>query len=248
MTRVLIVEDSHSQRECISHHLRWSGMEVIQAGDGMEALEKIQHRYPDLVLLDVMMPRIDGYDVCRLLKANPETRNIPIIFLTSKRKQFPFDWGIQNAEAYIGKPWQPKELLATIKTVLQAHRDWRDSNSADAWTEYGLLNLNLIKLSECRADVWTKYGLQITKFYQSALNAFEQALKIDPHHSDANHYRETLQKQWAILQSKLEQTKPCHVCRYYYGKDRITCAVHPFGPAEELCRDWDFFNKPFIIP
>ncbi|MGB7442474.1 MAG: response regulator, partial [Coleofasciculaceae cyanobacterium] len=74
MSTVLIVEDSPSQRECISHQLSWCGMKVIQACDGVEALEKIWANSPDLVLLDVIMPRLDGYGVCRLIKANPDTR------------------------------------------------------------------------------------------------------------------------------------------------------------------------------
>ncbi len=240
MSTVLVVEDSRSQRECISHQLAWSGLNVIQASDGVEALEKIQKNSPDLVLLDVVMPRIDGYNVCRLLKANPETRNIPVVFLTVKVQQLALYGGIKLAEAYIGKPWQARELIGTVKRVLVDAKNWADAASADAWTEYGVLNLNLIKLYECRADAWTKYGLQITRFYEDALAAFEQALQINPNRSDATKYRATLEKDWAVLLQKLEQTKPCHVCRYYYGKDGINCAVYPFGPPEELCRDWDF--------
>ncbi|HEY9652147.1 MAG TPA: response regulator, partial [Coleofasciculaceae cyanobacterium] len=82
MSTVLVVEDARSQRECVSQQLMWSGLNVIQASDGVEALERIQHNCPDLVLLDIVMPRMDGYSVCRLLKANPQTRNIPVVFLT----------------------------------------------------------------------------------------------------------------------------------------------------------------------
>lgn len=240
MSTVLVVEDSHSQRECISHQLTWSGLNVIQASDGLEALEKIQTNYPDLVLLDIVMPRIDGYEVCRLLKANPETRNIPIVFLTGKRQQLALDWGIKHAEAFVGKPWQPRELLSTIKRLIQDAKNWGESTSADAWTEYGVLNLNLIKLYECRADVWTRSGLQITKFYNSAIAAFEKALEIDPNYTEATQYRDILQNDWTVLLEKLEQIRPCQVCKYYYGKDGINCAVYPFGRTEEFCRDWEF--------
>ncbi len=87
MSTVLVVEDSRSQRECISYQLRCSGLNVIQASDGVEALDKIEKICPDLVLLDIVMPRMDGYGVCRLIKANPETRNIPVVFLTGKGQQ-----------------------------------------------------------------------------------------------------------------------------------------------------------------
>ena len=240
MGTILVVEDSHSQRECISQQLVWSGLNAIQASDGVEALEKIERHIPDLVLLDIVMPRIDGYHLCRLLKANPETRNIPVVFLTCKPQHLALEWSIKHADAYIGKPWQPRELLATIKHLLQDAKNWRHSASADAWTEYGILNLNLIKLYECRADVWAKYGLQITRFYDCALTAFEQALRIDPDHFQAIKYRDTVRENWLILLEKLEQTKPCHVCSYYHGKEGINCALHPFSRPEELCRDWEF--------
>ncbi|WP_424409109.1 response regulator [Microcoleus sp.] len=103
---VLVVEDSRSQRECISHQLRCSGLNVIQASDGVEALDKVEKSYPDLVLLDIVMPRTEGCGVCRLIKANPETRNIPVIFLTGKGQQLAlFSRAIDRADACVSKPW-----------------------------------------------------------------------------------------------------------------------------------------------
>ena len=239
MSTVLVVEDSRSQRECISYQLMWKGLNVIQACDGVEALEQIQANCPDVVLLDLVMPRIDGYNLCRLLKANPQTRNIPVVFLTGKGR-FDLYWGIKHAEAYIGKPWQPRELLDTINRVLLDAENLPDSRSADAWTEYAILILNMMSLYECRADAWTKYGRQIIKFYQTALAAFEQALAIEPNHSLAFQYRTHVQRKWDILLEKLEHAQPCNVCQYYYGKDGLICAVHPSGRPEQLCRDWEF--------
>lgn len=241
MSTVLVVEDSRSQRECISHQLRCSGLNVIQASDGMEALDKVERNYPDLVLLDIVMPRLDGSGVCRLIKANPETRNIPVIFLSGKGQRLAlFSRSLDRAEAYISKPWQPRELLATIKKVLLNANIKFDRASADAWTEYGILNLSTIELYQSRADAWTNYSTQIIKLYGSSLTAFEQALAIEPSHSTANKYRNRVQKVLAIVMKKLEQTKPCKVCDYYYGKDGINCAVHPTGRPPEICRDWEF--------
>ena len=241
MSTVLVVEDSRSQRECISHQLRCSGLNVIQASDGVEALDKIEKIYPDLVLLDIVMPRMDGYGVCRLIKANPETRNIPVVFLTGKGQQLGLlSRAIDRAEAYVSKPWQPRELLATIKKVLLNANIEFDRASADAWTEYGILNLSTVELYQSRADAWTKYSAQIIKLYDASLAAFEQALAIEPSHSNANKYRNRVQTIRAILMKKLQQTKPCKVCYYYYGKDGINCAVHPAGRPQELGRDWNF--------
>ena len=105
MSTVLVVEDSRSQRECISHQLRCSGLNVIQASDGVEALAKIEKNCPDLVLLDVIMPRLDGYGVCRLIKANPETRNIPVVFLTGKGQQLAL---------FRGRSIAPRLMLANL--------------------------------------------------------------------------------------------------------------------------------------
>jgi len=241
MSTVLVVEDSRSQRECISHQLRCSGLNVIQASDGVEALDKIEKIYPDLVLLDIVMPRMDGYGVCRLIKANPETRNIPVVFLTGKGQQLGLlSRAIARAEAYVSKPWQPRELLATIKKVLLNANIKFDRASADAWTEYGILNLTTVELYQSRADAWTKYSAQIIKLYDSSLAAFEQALAIEPSHSSANKYRNRVHKIRAILMKKIEQNQPCKVCDYYYGKDGINCAIHPAGRPQELCRDWEF--------
>lgn len=239
MSTVLVVEDSRSQRECVSQLLLWKGINVIQACDGVEALEQIGRHSPDLVLLDIVMPRMDGYGVFRLIKANPQTRNIPVVFITGKKQHFDLFWGIKNGEAYVGKPWQPRELVDTVNRVLMDVKRLGEYASADAWCEYGVLILNMIGLYECRADAWTKYPVQILKFYEYALAAFEQALSIDSNHSLARQHQVNLRKKWDSLQEKLEQTKPCNVCQYYHGKDGFVCAVHPDGPIEKLCRDWE---------
>lgn len=240
MSTVLVVEDSRSQRECISNQLSWSGLNVIQACDGVEALEQIYTNCPDLVLLDIIMPRMDGYGVCHLLKANPETQNIPVIFLTGKGQHLALYWSIKHAEAYVAKPWQPKELLDTIKRVLLDAKSLPKSVSTHAWTEYGISILKMIELYECRADAWTKYGIQIIRLYDYAITAFKQALDLDPNHSLARQYQANVQRKWDRMLEKLEQTKPCNVCRYYYGRDGLICAVHPSGSTEKLCHDWDF--------
>jgi CheY-like chemotaxis protein len=241
MSTVLVVEDSRSQRECISHQLRCSGLNVIQASDGVEALDKVERNYPDLVLLDIVMPQMDGCHVCGLIKANPQTRNIPVVFLTGKGQRLALlSRAIDRAEAYVSKPWQPRELLATIKKVLLNANIKFDRASADAWTEYGILNLSTIELYQSSANAWTKYSPQIIKLYDTSLAAFEQALAIQPSHLNANKYRNKVQKIRTILVKKLEKDRPCKVCNYYYGKDGINCAVHPAGRPQEICRDWEF--------
>ncbi len=120
MSTVLVVEDSVTQREMITDLLKGSGLNVTVASDGVEALEKIQSRSPDLVVLDIVMPRMNGYEVCRQIKANPKTQNIPVVMCSSKGEEFDRYWGMrQGADAYIAKPFQPTELVGTVKQLLR---------------------------------------------------------------------------------------------------------------------------------
>jgi twitching motility two-component system response regulator PilH len=120
MSTVLVVEDSVTQREMITDLLKGSGLTVTVASDGVEALEQIQGHRPDLVVLDIVMPRMNGYEVCRQLKANPKTQNIPVVMCSSKGEEFDRYWGMkQGADAYIAKPFQPTELVGTVKQLLR---------------------------------------------------------------------------------------------------------------------------------
>jgi len=109
-----------TQREMITDLLKGSGLTVTVASDGVEALEQIQSRSHDLVVLDIVMPRMNGYEVCRQIKANPKTQNIPVVMCSSKGEEFDRYWGMrQGADAYIAKPFQPTELVGTVKQLLR---------------------------------------------------------------------------------------------------------------------------------
>jgi twitching motility two-component system response regulator PilH len=120
MSKVLVVEDSLAQRQMISDLLAESGWKVTVVCDGVEALEYIQKSSPDLVVLDIVMPRMNGYEVCRKIKSDPKTKDVPVILCSSKNEEFDRYWGMkQGADAYIVKPFQPTELLGTIKQLLR---------------------------------------------------------------------------------------------------------------------------------
>ena len=120
MSKVLVVEDSPPQREMISSLLKDNGMNVTSAGDGIEALEQIQQDRPDIVVLDIVMPRMNGYELCRRLKDNPTTKELPIVMCSTKGEEFDRYWGMrQGANAYIAKPFQPQELVGTVKKLLR---------------------------------------------------------------------------------------------------------------------------------
>lgn len=120
MSTVLVVEDSLAQRQMISDLLKGSGLKVTVACDGVEALEGIQKSAPDLVVLDIVMPRMNGYEVCRRIKSDPKTQNVPVVMCSTKGEEFDRYWGMkQGADAYIAKPFQPTELIGTVKQLLR---------------------------------------------------------------------------------------------------------------------------------
>ncbi|NJL89718.1 MAG: response regulator [Coleofasciculaceae cyanobacterium SM2_1_6] len=119
MAKVLIVEDSLTQRELIAQLLKENGLEVYTAADGLEAIERIQRDPPDLVILDIILPKMNGYEICRKIKADVRTQNLAVIMCSAKKEEFDRYWGMkQGADAYISKPFLPQELVGTIKQLL----------------------------------------------------------------------------------------------------------------------------------
>ena len=121
MAKILIAEDEKDIRELLAFTLRYAGYEVIVTQDGQEAYDMIQQNVPDLVLLDIRMPRMTGYEVCRRIKADEKTSNIPVVFLSAKGQDAEVQEGIDaGATEYLLKPFAPSELLVRVKDILKA--------------------------------------------------------------------------------------------------------------------------------
>jgi diguanylate cyclase (GGDEF)-like protein len=124
---ILVVDDDPDIARFVEVNLRSAGYEVSVAGDGEEALERAGEMRPDLVLLDVMMPRLDGFEVAQRLRKNPQTANTSIIMLTAKALSSDKVTGLQSgAEEYIIKPFDPIELLARVKGTLRRAKEMRN--------------------------------------------------------------------------------------------------------------------------
>jgi twitching motility two-component system response regulator PilH len=122
MSTVLVVEDSITQRKMISELLKKKGLQVSEASNGSEALQKVQTDRPDLVLMDIVMPEMNGYELCRRIKSNPQTQKLPVVMCSAKSEEFDRYWGMkQGADAYISKPFHPAELLGTVKQLLRSY-------------------------------------------------------------------------------------------------------------------------------
>ncbi len=124
---ILVVDDDPDIARFVEVNLRSAGYDVAVAADGEEALEKAGDLRPDLVLLDVMMPRIDGFEVAQRLRKNPQTANTSIIMLTAKALSADKVTGLQSgADDYIIKPFDPIELLARVKGTLRRAKEMRN--------------------------------------------------------------------------------------------------------------------------
>lgn len=119
MARILVAEDEKDIRELIAFTLRFAGFEVLLAANGVEAMEMVEAEQPDLVILDVRMPKMTGYDVCRRLKNNPQTATIPVVFLSAKGQESEIQQGLESgADEYILKPFAPDELTQQVRDIL----------------------------------------------------------------------------------------------------------------------------------
>jgi len=122
-TDVLVVEDEPDIRDLIVHHLVREGFRCRTATTGAEALQRVRTATPDLVVLDLMLPEMDGLEVCRRLRSTAATAAIPIIMLTAKADEIDRVVGLEmGADDYVGKPFSPKELVARVRAVLRRTR------------------------------------------------------------------------------------------------------------------------------
>lgn len=116
---ILIIEDEEDMVYAIALQLKTAGFKVISAADGQEGLEKVRKEKPDLIILDLMLSKIDGYKVSRMIKFDERYKDIPIVMLTSRSQESDKELGFEvGANAYITKPFDPKLLAETIEKLL----------------------------------------------------------------------------------------------------------------------------------
>ncbi len=122
--KILVVDDERDINELVQYNLEKEGFNVVQAFDGTEAFKAAKDELPSLIVLDLMLPEMDGLEVCRLLKQESKTRNIPIIMLTAKGEESDILVGLKmGADDYVTKPFSPKILTARIKTILRRAKE-----------------------------------------------------------------------------------------------------------------------------
>ncbi|WP_322806033.1 response regulator [Thermanaerothrix sp.] len=122
MTHILVAEDERDIRELIAFTLRFAGYEVTTVSNGEEAVQAAAQLHPALILMDVRMPRMDGYQACQALKADPALKHIPVVFLSAKGQESEIQAGLAaGATDYLLKPFAPDELTRRVRELLEKH-------------------------------------------------------------------------------------------------------------------------------
>ena len=141
--RVLIVEDDADIRELIRYNLAQEGFIVEEAADGVQALDKVKRRVPDLMVLDLMLPGMPGLQVCRQMRAERETAHLPILIVTAKGTEVDKVLGLEmGADDYVVKPFSPRELVARVKALLRRANPLSEPDSGGGAYEKGRLRMD----------------------------------------------------------------------------------------------------------
>ncbi|OQW31524.1 MAG: DNA-binding response regulator [Nitrospira sp. SG-bin1] len=142
--KILIVEDEQDILQLVKHYLEKEGFRPITATNGFEALKKAKEEKPDLVVLDLMLPELDGLEVCKRLRSAPETAMLPILMLTAKAEESDTIVGLElGADDYVTKPFSPKALVARVKALLR--RVERTPDGGPELYRHGTLTMNLAR-------------------------------------------------------------------------------------------------------
>lgn len=129
---ILVVDDEPDFCELVAYRLRREGCEVITAGDGLTALEKARWQTPDLILLDLMLPELDGLSVCEILRQHPATADIPVIMVTACESAPLRKYSLENgAQSYLIKPVNEQEMVQRVRCALLGDGDFRDGVQAE---------------------------------------------------------------------------------------------------------------------
>ncbi|AFY68895.1 response regulator receiver protein [Thalassoporum mexicanum PCC 7367] len=120
MSKILVVDDMKSELDLLCEYLKKAGHTIISATNGAEALEKAKRDKPDAIVTDWMMPKMGGLDLCRHLKKNPETADIPLVACTAKNRDVDKMWAMrQGVKAYVTKPCSQEELISALKLAME---------------------------------------------------------------------------------------------------------------------------------
>ncbi len=163
---ILIVEDDENIQQLVGYNLAKAGFNVLYADNGEQALASVKRELPDLMVLDIMLPSLNGFEVCKILRKDPQTRTLPIIMLTAKGEENDVTSGLDlGADDYITKPFSPKILVSRIKSALRRREELSGEDGRDS--KDGLLKIHDIVIDPKRYEVvaaGSTVSLTVTEF------------------------------------------------------------------------------------
>lgn len=163
---ILIVEDDENIQQLVGYNLAKAGFNVLYADNGEQALASVKRELPDLMVLDIMLPSLNGFEVCKILRKDPQTRTLPIIMLTAKGEENDVTAGLDlGADDYITKPFSPKILVSRIKSILRRREELSGEDGREA--KDGLLKVHDIVIDAKRYEVLvagSSVSLTVTEF------------------------------------------------------------------------------------
>jgi len=134
--KILVVDDEPDAVELIEFNLKGAGYDVVRASDGEEALKKARMALPDLIILDLMLPEVDGMEVCKLLRRDQKTSGIPVVMVTAKAAEIDRVLGLElGADDYVTKPFSPRELVLRVKRLLRTGEKQEQKSDRIEWKE-----------------------------------------------------------------------------------------------------------------
>lgn len=181
-SKILIVEDDHDIIELLTYNLEQEGFDVRATLNGTDALQRAVSDAPDLIILDLLLPEIDGLEVCRLLKRNPQTAAIPVIMLTAKGEEVDRIVGFElGADDYIAKPFSPREVVLRVRAVLRriASRTSEPSNQIEVRGLTINLDKHLVHSAEGEIDLTATEFKMLTLFAQAPGRVFTRSVLMD---------------------------------------------------------------------
>ena len=181
--KILIVEDERDIVDLLCHNLQQAGFETDYVRNGADALHRAVEKPPDLILLDLMLPEVDGFIVCRLLKNDPRTKNIPIVMVTAKAEERDRVAGLElGADDYITKPFSPREVVLRVSAVLRRIQAGKQAESTKQIEMHGLtidLNKHQVLTENGPIDLTATEFKLITLFARSPGRVFTRDILMD---------------------------------------------------------------------
>jgi two-component system, OmpR family, phosphate regulon response regulator PhoB len=179
MERVLIVDDDPDIQRLVSYNLSQAGFQVLSASTGRTALDTVQEQPPDLIILDIMMPDVDGLEVCRTLRQREDSRRIPIIMLTARSEEIDRVVGFElGADDYVMKPFSPRELVLRVKSIFRRVKDDR-SDFLRVLHELMRARGNVLTREFLMDKVWGYHGEATSRTLDTHVRRLREKLRDD---------------------------------------------------------------------